>query len=183
MAITHPLDETTHASSREPFLHIVARDFQWVLRGLCLLLLAATVIFMMTFWPAAIATVIMLLLCYIALVIADGVEHRTDIAPHEEEPAGGPAATSPADAVTELNSKRKQARTVAIERRLTRISLEVLGASIVLAATMAGVAFGWKILPIAGLVVLGYIILVTAPVWGAWMESDVQDEVMRHRVD
>jgi Ca2+/Na+ antiporter len=165
---------------RETFLHVVARDFKWALRAACLLLLIATVVFMTTIFPLAIPTVILLLLCYALLVIAESVEHRTEHATSTADQTPGAEAPS-ADSPAAPEAQRRQQRTTTIERRVTRISLEVLGGALVLAAGLGAAVFHWTVLPIAGLVLLGYIILVTAPVWLAWMEDDVEEAVKPHR--
>ncbi|MHC4989393.1 MAG: hypothetical protein ACYTGC_00290 [Planctomycetota bacterium] len=172
MAITH---ESRKASpTQETFLHIAARDFQWALRGACVLLLLATAVFMIVFWPMAIPTVILLVVSYVLLLIADGLEHRTD--PH----AGSDAARAVASvaAPTELDERTARldkAHREMIERRVTRIAIEVLTGALILAGALAiSSGVSWEMVPIAGLVIVGYIVFVTTPVWLAWMEDDIE---------
>lgn len=170
--------QTLEQGRTESFMHVIARDFQWLLRGLCVLLLIGTAVAMVVFWYAAIPLVLLLVLCYALLVIADGVEQRTT-----DEPTAAPrirvdAAAAAAQVRQAAEAERAIEQRRRLEPRLTRIALEVLAGALVLGAVGAGLAigaFGWKLLPIALLVLTGYAILVTTPMWLAWMEDDVDE--------
>ena len=96
----------------------------------------------------------------VARLVADVVEHRTDVvgAHRDETTASGPAVATAAQASAAAGADAELDH--AIERRLTRIAFEVLAGALVLGAVMGGTLFGWKMLPIAALVLVGYIIRV-----------------------
>lgn len=153
------------------FLHVVARDFTWLLRGACIVLLIASVIFMATFWYAAIASIALLLVCYALLVMAEGIDHWTDDAPD----AAARAAIAPPPSRPTPQEADEIIRTAAWERRGGRIVVEILlGAAVIAAAAAFSSGVPWEVLPIAALVVFGYAILVTTPMWLAWLEEDLE---------
>lgn len=170
----------------ESYTHYLARESQVFLEVLIVCSLVATVLLMITFFFFAFIPVIVLLLSYGLLVLANAIERHTA--------TGAPfgAAEEAAD-VRRAGSDPTQAGTVrmtfgkgwgirsedALRRRLARVTIEILAGAGLLALVMASIVLPLELVILGVGVLFAYIVFITAPVWLAWLNDETSDEERR----
>ena len=148
-----------------------------------ILSLIATAVTMATFFFWAFLPAIILLISYGLLLMASDFERRTD-GPHVGEytfQAIELSNETPQQRAATAETRTKEAQIQPrVENRVTRIAIEVICGAVFLGLVAAGVLFGWQLFAIGALVIIAYMILIMSPVWLAWMEDEVSDEIKQH---
>ena len=167
----------------QPFIHFLAQSSQSFLKVMIVLSLVLTILMMASFFFYAFIPVTVLLISYGLLVLAISIERQT--APPEDAQAELAAQTQAVEVEVETEAERRFRRgwrirsESALRRRLTRVGIEVLIGAALLAAVL-----GTAVMP-RGTIILGigvlfcYILLLSSPMWLAWLNDVTGDEERR----
>ncbi len=169
---------TAPRQREESYVHFLARESQLFLEIVIVASIVMTVLLMVTFFFFAFIPVILLLLSYGLLVLANTIERHTE--PGQAEHSGG--GIEGAVARIEAASKPPSRRTGGIRsetqlrRRLARVTLEILIGAGLLAFVMASIALPLELTILGVGVLFAYIVFITAPVWLAWLNDETSEE-------
>ncbi len=163
--------EAAHAES---LTHFAAREGQFVLRWVAIGSAAVMVATMFVFWFWAILPALVFLASLCLLFIANEVEARTTRGsqPETELPQ------TQASAVSRDESHRDEIP-MSIVVRETKTVLKIVVGVGVAALVLAAIAFGWQWLGFGTLLIFSFMIFVTAPVWLACIEDEIEEETER----
>lgn len=183
---------------RERFSHFLARECQVILEIVVVVSLIATVVTMATVYMFAIIPAAILLVSYGLLMVANHVEKKTNDAPPTAETDEVVAAATKAgrsvthdasgiadrvvhEDLTETERTGQYQVSLAVRHRLTRVTLYILTGVVAIALVLAWTALPGEVLALGIFVLSAYILAVSAPVWLAWLERDMEDEVEHQR--
>ncbi len=162
------------AAHAESLIHFAAREGQIVLRWVAIGSAAATVATMVVFWFWAIIPALVFIASLCLLFIANEVEARTTRGSQSNTALPQPQAS----AVSHDESHRDEIP-MSIVVRETKTGLKIVVGAGVAALVLAAIAFGWQWLGFGTLLIFSYMILVTAPVWLALIEDEIEEETER----
>lgn len=165
----------------ESYLHFLARESQLFLEILIVVSLVMTILLMVTFFFFAFIPVVVLLLSYGLLVLANAIERQTDPGTPTLQGglegavarAGKPEQASPKYTRWGIRSES------ALRRRLFRVAVEILVGAGLLALVMATIVLPVELVTFGVVVMFAYIVFISAPFWVAWLNDESSDEERR----
>lgn len=175
----------THTHSEESLTHYFIHDGKLIMRWASIVLAGATIVTMFTFAIVAIIPAILfggaLLGLYLTTILEQRTAHKPDILGDAGEVSqAGTVGKADGGALSEGDEDGDESDVpMRIIKRETMIVVEVLIGVGALAFVLAGLLFGWKVLGIAALVLVAYMLFVTAPILLGWLEDDVEEERRR----
>jgi hypothetical protein len=160
------------AEREESFLHLVAREGRVWMQAIMIICGVATLVLMVTIWPAAYVTGAIALAAYIATLVAGAIEKRAapgeDIAQRDAFQQVEPTPTA-----ERIEAEATDVPPEAVKREGWILGA-VVGAAAIVALTLGLTLFDWKLVAIGSFVFFVYAILITTPAWLAWLEEDVE---------
>lgn len=174
-------DPNVPVEREESYTHFLARESQLFLEILIVVSLVMTVLLMVTFFFFAFIPVIVLLLSYGLLVLANAIERRTDSGTQSVVPKR--VLDDPSTAIAIEDKPRLTAWRIrsddALRRRLARVTIEILVGAGLLAFVMATIVLPVELTLLGVGVLFAYIVFISAPVWLAWLNDESSDEERR----
>lgn len=162
------------AAHAESLTHFAARESQLVFRCVAIGSAVATVATMVVFWFWAIIPALVFLASVCLLFVANEVEVRTTRGSQSNTVLPQPRASAMSD-----DESHRDEIPMAIVVRESKTVLKIVVGIGVVALVLAAIAFGWQWLGFGTLLIFSYMILVTAPVWLALIEDDIEEETER----
>ncbi len=176
----------THTHPEESLTHYFIHDGKLIMRWASIVLAGATIVTMFTFAIVAIIPAILFGVALLGLYLTTMLEQRIarksadNIVDAGEASQAGTVAKADGDALSEEDDDGDESDVpMRIIKRETMIVVEVLIGVVALAFVLAGVFFGWEVLGIAALVLVAYMLFVSAPILLGWLEDDVEEERRR----
>ena len=173
----------THTHPEESLTHYFIHDGKLIMRWASIVLAGATIVTMFTFAIVAIIPAILFGVALLGLYLTTILEQRTAHKPDDtivdagEASQAGTVAKADGGALSEEDDDGDESDVpMRIIKRETMIVVEVLIGVGALAFVLAGLLFGWEVLGIAALVLVAYMLFVTAPILLGWLEDDVEEE-------
>lgn len=156
----------------ESTLHLLARESRVVMQAVMVVSGIATVIFMMTIWPAAYVTGAIAAMAFAWIWVAEWIERRSTAGEEIEraevakavEEAMPQAAVEPEEIV--------ETESVEVVKREGWIVGIVIAAAAIIALTIGLIVFDRTMVAIGAFVFFLYAILITWPAWLTWLEED-----------
>lgn len=181
-----PVEPTDTGRREESYLHYLARESQFYLEILIIVSLVMTVLLMVSFFFFAFIPVIVLLLSYGLLVLANAIQRRTaEGAPFAADEREGDWQRARGEAALPRASRRTIVGTWgirsedALRRRLARVTLEIVAGAGLLALVMATIVMPTELVILGVGVLFCYIVFISAPFWLAWLNDESSDEEKR----
>ena len=170
--------ELLHGESAhlESLTHLAAREGQLVLRWVAIGSAAVTVATMVVFWFWAILPALVFLASLCLLFIANAVEARTTRGSQPETEL----SQEQASVVSHDESHRDEIPMSIVVRETKTVVKIVVGVGVA-ALVLAAIAFGWQRLGFGTLLIFYFMIFVTAPVWLALIEDEIEEETERSK--
>jgi Flp pilus assembly protein TadB len=174
----HPQEE-----HQERLSHLLARETQIALELIIVVSIIATVVVFSTLYMFAIIPATVVLIAYGLLMLANTLEKRTrTVGSDAHGPETGPTVVNRSDeSIHEdhsVEAHTPEARVQsAVQRCVTRVTIECAAGAALIAVALAFSVLDWKLVTLGIFVLFAYILLVTTPVWLAWLEDDLHDEV------
>jgi len=177
-------DVGPHEARGETALHFCAREVQVTLAWTVRLLIPVTAVTAITFWFWAIIPAVLAVAAYLALLVTNVVERRSD---HRElgtvsaDAAAGGDVVEIEDEAADAGRPGWQRRTVGWALFKHEVILFSIGVAVVfvVAVVIAVTLFGKASVLLAALFLFAYILLITSPVWFAALEDDIEDTSQR----
>ena len=169
----------------ETALHFCAREVQVTLAWTVRVLIPVTAVTAITFWFWAIIPAVLAVAAYLALLVTNVVERRSD---HREPGTISADAAAAGSIVVEMEDEAEDAGRPGWQRRTVGWALfkhEVILFSIgvfavfIVALVIALTLFGKASVLLAALFLFAYILLLSSPVWFAALEDDIEDSSER----
>lgn len=173
-------DNSRDEARGETALHFCAREVQVTLAWTVRVLIPVTAVTAITFWFWAIIPAVLAVAAYLALLVTNVVERRSD----HREPGTIRADAAAGGAVVEMEDEAEDTERPGWQRRTVGWALfkhEVILFSIgvfavfVVALVIAVTLFGKASVLLAALFLFAYILLISSPVWFAALEDDIED--------
>ncbi len=162
------------AAHAESLTHFAAREGQLVLRWVTIGSAAVTVATMVIFWFWAIIPGLVFIASLCLLFVANEVEARTS---HGSQPETALPQTQAS--VASHDESQRDEIPMSIVVRETKTVLKIVVGVGVASVVLAAIAFGWQWLGFGTLLIFSYMIFVTAPVWLACIEDEIEEETER----
>ncbi len=177
-------DNSRYEARGETPLHYCAREVQVTLAWTVRVLIPVTAVTAITFWFWAIIPAVLAVAAYLALLVTNVVERRSD----HRKPGTISADAAAGGVVVEMEDEAEDAGRPGWQRRTVGWALfkhEVILISIgvaavfVVALVIAVTLFGKASVLLAALFLFAYILLLSSPVWFAAHEDDIEDSSER----
>jgi Ca2+/Na+ antiporter len=159
----------------EGFLHYVAREGRVMLRWLIGVCIVAIVLCMVSpgFFFVAVAPALLLLIAYVALLVTNIVERRSDVQAHDYLER---SETALAEDVIENHQDDHQLEPTDAElvKRESRTGIMIVISVLAAALLIAAILFDLKMFAIGALVIFAYMLFIAAPLWAGWFNDDIE---------
>jgi cobalamin synthase len=170
--------------SGEGSLHTLAREGQSIALWTVRVLLVVTIITMVTFWFWAVIPAMLLVVAFLALLVMNVIERRSDRHNVDETKPVAPSVAARTDVEGVVHEGcEEESHDEKVASQVLRHETLIVGAGIaavvLLAGVLASVFFVGPMIPVAVLFLVAYVAFITTPVWLAAIEDDIEDETAR----